>query len=318
MVNIAKRILSLCLVVILAMASLAVVADEGRLITVFVDGQKINFDVNPVLDNGRTLVPMRFIFEALGATVGWDDATQTATAVKGDITISITINKPELVKNGRVIVLDVPAKLVNDRTLVPVRAVSEGMDAKVEWIDATSQVIITTASPKDSYSRSELSQNDMAKLVANAKGYISKFEKEILPAAVEGNSNLSAKILAKDNSVLDFVKNLWIETLVSEIKNIQDKSTDSYEYDSLGSTPEEITKNTIAAYVSLAEKSGLGGDGVVKSSEFVDVHGGGVMLSVKYFTPGSEEPSYVGILVSEDGIIKCQFGTDSGSARVYQ
>ena len=133
--KIAKRILSMCLVIILALGCVAFAEDEGRLITVLVDGKQINFDVNPILDNGRTLVPMRFIFEALGATVGWDDATQTATAVKGDITISITINKPELVKNGNVIVLDVPAKLVNDRTLVPVRAVSETLGFDVSWDD---------------------------------------------------------------------------------------------------------------------------------------------------------------------------------------
>ena len=94
-------------------------------ITVFVDGEQINFDVlDPVTENDRTLVPMRAIFEALGATVTWDETTQTARAVKDVNTIKITIDSNIMYKNEESIILDVPARMIEDRTLVPIRAVS--------------------------------------------------------------------------------------------------------------------------------------------------------------------------------------------------
>ncbi len=319
--KIAKRILSLCLVFILSIGCVAIAEDEGRLITVSVDGNKINFDVNPILDNGRTLVPMRFIFEALGAEVGWEDTTQTATAVKGDITISITINKPELIKNGNVITLDVPAKLVSGRTLVPVRAVSEGMEANVEWIDETSQVIITTkGNNKGSYLYSELSKNDKKKLASNASKRIKAFENEVLPASSIGNTALSAKILKKDTSVFDFVGNAWIENVVNEIRDIQKKSTDTYDFEVSASAPIDAVKKATEAYISIANQAGLGISDVVKSAEYVDMESGAVMLLTEYMRPESTEASYIGIVALGDGSIRyfTAIKSDSDSFRVYE
>ena len=117
-------------------------ADAG--ITVKVDGEEVVFpDQKPILENDRTLVPLRAIFEALGAEVGWDDATQTVTATKGDITISLQIGSTDLFVNGEVKVIDVPAKLLNSRTLAPVRAISEAFGCTVDWEDATQTVTIT-------------------------------------------------------------------------------------------------------------------------------------------------------------------------------
>ncbi len=111
-------------------------------ISVKVDGTFLEFDQPPVLQNDRTLVPFRAIFEALGANVDWDDATQTAIAVKGDTTLKITIGDDKLYKNDGVIELDVPAQILNDRTLVPVRAISEAFGCEVNWVDETQLVVI--------------------------------------------------------------------------------------------------------------------------------------------------------------------------------
>lgn len=86
---------------------------------------------------------MRKIFEALGATVEWIDSTQTITAKKDDIVIIMQINNITITVSGKEISLDVPPQLVDGRTLVPVRAVAEGLDAEVKWDDATKTVIIT-------------------------------------------------------------------------------------------------------------------------------------------------------------------------------
>ena len=110
---------------------------------VYVSGNKINFDQAPIIHNDRTMVPLRAIFEALGAEVEWDAPTRTVVSKKGNTTVSMTIDSDTLYKNGLPIYLDVPAMLVGDRTLVPVRAVSEALGAKVDWDEATQSVIIT-------------------------------------------------------------------------------------------------------------------------------------------------------------------------------
>lgn len=112
-------------------------------ITVKVNGSKVIFDQPPVLESGRTLVPLRAIFEALGASIGWDDATQTVTATKDEIEISLQIGSDKMYVNEDVKTLDVPAKLISSRTMVPVRAISEAFGCNVDWVDATQTVVIT-------------------------------------------------------------------------------------------------------------------------------------------------------------------------------
>lgn len=112
-------------------------------VTVTLNGNAIAFDQPPIIQDGRTLVPMRAIFEALGAEVSWDGGTQTVTAYRGESTMTLTIGSSILSIDGREIVLDVPAQLVNDRTLVPVRAVSESFGCGVDWNGDTQTVIIT-------------------------------------------------------------------------------------------------------------------------------------------------------------------------------
>ena len=121
----------------------APIPDPNPGIKVLVNGVPVQFDQPPVLENGRTLVPLRAIFEALGANVGWDDATQTVTATKNGIQISLQIGSTQMYVNGNVKTLDVPAKLINSRTLVPVRAVSEAFGCKVDWINDTQTGVIT-------------------------------------------------------------------------------------------------------------------------------------------------------------------------------
>lgn len=120
-------------------------AKEDGEITVKIDGVEVVFpDQKPILHNDRTMVPMRAIFEALGADVAWDNDTNTAMAKRGDIYIFIQIDNTKLVKNNETVELDVPAMLVNDRTLVPVRAISEAFECKVDWVDETLEVLVTT------------------------------------------------------------------------------------------------------------------------------------------------------------------------------
>ncbi len=112
-------------------------------IKVVLNGETIEFDVPPVIYNGRTLVPLRKIFEALDAEVNWVDEIQTVFAKKGDVEIMVQIGNNLMTVNRDVKELDVPAQLAESRTLVPVRAISEAFNCLVEWDEATQTVIIT-------------------------------------------------------------------------------------------------------------------------------------------------------------------------------
>ena len=112
-------------------------------ITVFCNGSEILFDQSPVLENDRVLVPMRAIFEALGAEVTWEEATRTAAASLGETQVSVQIDNPVMMKNGEPVELDAPPRLIGERTLVPVRAISEGLGATVDWNEQERRVIIS-------------------------------------------------------------------------------------------------------------------------------------------------------------------------------
>lgn len=112
-------------------------------IKILVNGEKIKSDVAPVIVDDRTLVPVRVIFEALGAEVEWDDETKTVISKMGESTVIMQIGNKSITVDGVMKEIDVPAQIVNDRTLVPVRAVSESYGCLVDWDDATKTVIIT-------------------------------------------------------------------------------------------------------------------------------------------------------------------------------
>lgn len=142
-----KKVLALFLsmVMLVSVLTLPALADE-REVTVIYNGEKMEFDVPPMLINSRTMVPMRAIFEALQATVYWNDYNETVVAVStyGD-RIAIPIGSTTVSINDLPYEIDSPAVLVNDRTLVPLRFVSEALDCGVEWDDATYTVNITSA-----------------------------------------------------------------------------------------------------------------------------------------------------------------------------
>lgn len=115
-------------------------------IAVTVNGQAVDcaaYSQRPYIKNDRTMVPMRAIFEALGASVSWDDNTKTAIAVKDGTEIRITIGENAIYKNGEKIIIDTSAEIRSGRTMVPVRAISEAFDCIVEWDNLTITVVIT-------------------------------------------------------------------------------------------------------------------------------------------------------------------------------
>jgi hypothetical protein len=120
-------------------------AQSAPAIRVLVNGDPVAFDVPPTEVGGRLLVPLRGVFERLGATVEWEPSTQRITARSADRAIELVVGQRDAAVNGRPVVLDVPPMLVGGRTMVPLRFVSEALGAYVQWQAETRTVLITVA-----------------------------------------------------------------------------------------------------------------------------------------------------------------------------
>lgn len=144
-----KKYAYLAAALLLAVGLFCIPAAASGEITVYLDGKQIQFDQPPVAINNRTMVPLRAIFEALGAQVEWHPEKQGISAQKGDTLIVMQLGGKTFAKqvgNGEAqyYQLDQPPVAINNRTLVPVRAVSESFDCDVTWDAAGNRVLITT------------------------------------------------------------------------------------------------------------------------------------------------------------------------------
>ncbi|QIB27934.1 copper amine oxidase N-terminal domain-containing protein [Caloranaerobacter azorensis] len=152
--------ISIFLVIILLMnvvGPLKVLADEQS-IKVSINGKLVEFDVPPTIINGRTLVPVRAILEQFGLKVDWDNETRTVIGKKDGLEIKLPVDNKKAQKNGEEIKIDVPATIINGRTLVPIRFIAESIGAKVDWDDKTKTVIITSSAKMNPFSLEKLKQ----------------------------------------------------------------------------------------------------------------------------------------------------------------
>ena len=153
-----RKIFSILLVIFLlcAQCTLLTTATEKG-VSVVVDGQPVQFDVAPRLIGGRTMVPLRAIFEALGATVNWDASTKTVTAYNEISVVKCTIGSNTMYINNIARTIDVSPMIIEDRTLVPARFVAEGLNCDVQW-NAEEMTVYIVSQPID-YSKVEQSDN---------------------------------------------------------------------------------------------------------------------------------------------------------------
>lgn len=136
------KITILILIMVLVFSTTAAAAGPK----VYLDGRALHFDVDPVIENNRSLVPLRDIFEAMGAKVEWDQQNQTACAVKGNTTVKLTVGNTRPMVNGKVQALDTAAKIVNQRILAPLRFVGEAFGGTVSWEQTANRIDIITQS----------------------------------------------------------------------------------------------------------------------------------------------------------------------------
>ena len=124
-------------------------ADQGRSATFYIgstiysiNGVNAIMDVAPYIKAGRTYVPVRYLGEALGANVDWDEATKTVTVTKGDKSVVLVIGSKVAKVNGADVQMDVAPEITNGRTMLPARWVAEGLGYAVGWNEVLKQVVV--------------------------------------------------------------------------------------------------------------------------------------------------------------------------------
>ena len=121
---------------------------KGEKHKTYINGKKVKYDVEPIVENGRTLVPFRKLAEELGADVKWVDSEKKVIVTKGKTTIILVLGQITATidenNNKKTTTLDVPAKLHNNRTMVPLRFVSEALKATVDYYPEGALVVINT------------------------------------------------------------------------------------------------------------------------------------------------------------------------------
>ncbi|WP_284644670.1 stalk domain-containing protein [Paenibacillus silviterrae] len=135
---------------------------------VFIDGKRTSFDVPPTVVNGTTLVPLRKIFESLGAEIAWNGDTRTVSAKKGDVSITYTIGDTVSKKNTVDINLPVPGQIIEGSTMVPLRFVGEALGATVGW-DSPSRTITISSSIKKEVKVNRVVEGDTVQIDWNGK-----------------------------------------------------------------------------------------------------------------------------------------------------
>ncbi len=137
-----KKITSVLLCLVMLFACINVSAINP--ISVKLDANKVEFDALPVNIDGRVLVPVRTIFEAMGAEVIWDEPTRTVTSKLDGKTVIMTIDSQIMTINNEEKLIDTAPQIINSRTMVPARAAAESFGADVFWDGANNTVNILT------------------------------------------------------------------------------------------------------------------------------------------------------------------------------
>ena len=202
-----KKIISIILALTAVMSGCTTLAEEK--IKVTLDGQAMDFDVAPIIQNDRVLVPMRAIFEELHCSVDYTDidGRQIITAKNDGNTISLEIGSNEMTVNDEKVSLDTAPVIIDDRTLVPLRAVSEALDCNVDWNGDTKTVTIAPHKYNEYYTQ-KLMENlpkdenyvispfslEMAMMMAS-EGAVGDTKQEITQAFDSPNTSLYLSLI---------------------------------------------------------------------------------------------------------------------------
>lgn len=167
-----RLIVSLSFLFCLFLSAPAYAEQTRKPVSVEIDGDVFSYEQSSYqIANDRILVPFEHLFTLLGTQYHWDEKTQTVTATKGEQKVTVTIDKPQAMFNGKKVNLSPPAQIILTEPMVPLRAVSEALGAKVIW-DKETRTAMVDIQPK----KLGIIGKDLLPLAANGKAQGFLFE----------------------------------------------------------------------------------------------------------------------------------------------
>lgn len=153
-----KKFLAVVLTFLMVVSQVAFVSANDEAVTVTLDGAEVLFpDAQPFIDaRNRTLVPLRFVSEAMGAQVDWEAETRTVVINKDEENIRYTIGQPLAYLNGEMLTFDSYGIIKEDRTFVPLRFIAEMLSCDVDWEENSKNVVIKSSSANGKFPEPEI------------------------------------------------------------------------------------------------------------------------------------------------------------------
>ena len=191
-----SKIFALGMALLLALVFIPTIAVYANAIRVTVDGETVNFtNQQPVIVDGRTLVPVRGVFETMGFDVDWHPEDRQAVLSRGNDIIVLTIDSATFFVRSEIRTLDVPAQIINGSTMVPLRAVLESVGYNLDWDGETSTVVITSRNSSTTPNTQPPAQTDTLGRIRMAH-----------PSVADEMSEWSAQLNMTIDEIFDYVR----------------------------------------------------------------------------------------------------------------
>ncbi len=218
------------------------------------DGRVLTFDQPAVMQDGRVMVPLRGIFESLGADVLFDNATRTIKATKGDRVVELALGSREAMINGQMSYLDVPASSSGGRTLVPLRFVSEALGTDVRWSPATRTVALNSGGEVSGTTAPSTTAPSLSNVVHNARRGLNAGDTLVVTATGDPGGQATFDIMGVTTDV-----------------PMHETSSGRYEGEFVIRKGMQVQNGTLVAHLSRNGK-----ESVLESRRAVDINGGTV------------------------------------------
>lgn len=201
-------------------------------IFISVNGKSVDKLIMPPISlNNRTLVPAREVFESLGATVTWDNVKREVTVVRGNDRVILTIDKDTGTRNGAPFSMDVAPKIINEKTMIPVRYAAEALDCDVAWDEVLRTVIINdkTAAEQPKIIHAEALSDSTIQIKASNPIELYKNvyvdDKRLVLDFYGANNALEPTIALSDNTFVSTIRSSQYEANIS--RTVLDLKTDA-------------------------------------------------------------------------------------------
>ena len=304
-----KKFICLILTLVMSVSVVSVYAEND--ISLKLDGNFIETPISPEIKDGRTMVPFRSIFEALGMRVEWSESHRKISAFGDETTIILTIDSNIMIVNATVSKLDASPYISNNYSLVPARAICEALGCTVEWDEPNRCVIIRTKNyvepavpeqPAQPEQPSQPTQPEYTPVIDDNPSYINKNNTKLPGQVVELINN---ERIANDLAPLELDEN------VAEVAKAHCKDMAAYDYidhiSPSGSTPAERLDMAGIYYMSAAENIASGfltAEDVVKSWMNSEKHRDNILnfefthIGVGYYAGGSNGTYWTLVMIS--------------------